>query len=124
MPTVLVVDDNSNVTRALSRLLRHDGFEPLAAGSISEALAIMDEEHIDAMLVDVRLPDGEGTMLANALVHRHPRAVVLAMTAFPEDVDVLPATVTRLLIKPFPYREIASAISHLLREPVRALAFA
>jgi CheY-like chemotaxis protein len=58
--TVLVVDDDSGVRRALAMRLGAVGFEVHTAASGSEALAAIRTKHLDAALIDVRIPDADG----------------------------------------------------------------
>ena len=57
-PSVLIVEDNVELRQAMSRLLRKCGVEVVEAGSVQEALLLVDRSsHI---LLDLRLPDGSG----------------------------------------------------------------
>ena len=53
--TVLIVDDDEGTRETLTAILRHD-FRVLRAASGESALALMDKEDVDVMLLDVRLP--------------------------------------------------------------------
>lgn len=57
------------------------------AGSLAEARAWISREAFDVVLLDVRLPDGDGLELARdlALAPRRPRIVVLTANALPAD---------------------------------------
>jgi DNA-binding NtrC family response regulator len=61
--TVLVVDDESFVRESLVDLLRSEGYRPVAAGSSKEALRLIDEEPVAAVITDLKMPGGGGLEL-------------------------------------------------------------
>ena len=58
--TVLVVDDDPTIRSTLAEALHQWGYESLQAATLAEALAIVSRERPDAVLLDVKLPDGSG----------------------------------------------------------------
>lgn len=58
MKRILVLDDEINIRRSLQMILEHEGYAVLTAGSIAEGRRIASGA--DALLLDVRLPDGNG----------------------------------------------------------------
>ena len=65
-PTVLIVDDEQNFTESL-KLAIEDAYTVSGADSLRHAREILKEEIPDAILLDVRLPDGEGIELLREL---------------------------------------------------------
>jgi len=57
---ILVVDDNADLCRTLSRLLRHMGFAAECAFSGPEALSVLREKRPDLILLDYMMPDMNG----------------------------------------------------------------
>ena len=57
---VLIVDDREDVRWVLSNLMRNAGFAPLVAADGKQALAIIESEAPDLVLLDVCLPDMDG----------------------------------------------------------------
>lgn len=55
---IFILDDEPNIRRSLGMILEHEGYAVFSAGSLSEARRMT--ERPDAMLLDVRLPDGSG----------------------------------------------------------------
>jgi CheY-like chemotaxis protein len=84
---VLVVDDDSILRSTLSETLRAWGYQAFEAGTIAETLAIVQHEHPDAVLLDVKLPDGSGISALDELLRRSPALVVIVITGYvtPED---------------------------------------
>jgi CheY-like chemotaxis protein len=82
-PRVLIVEDQSEFRRLARALLEVDGFVVVGeAADVRGALALMRVLSPDVVLVDVRLPDGNGLELARAIRDLPaPPAVVLTSTA-------------------------------------------
>lgn len=79
MATVLIVDDEASIRQALKSILLRQGFEVLEAATVKAALAhLMEGPPPDAALVDLRLPDEDGTAVLDAVRQRGlPTAVVM-----------------------------------------------
>lgn len=77
---VLVTDDDPLVRWALGARLEELGLEVIEAASVRETLE--REGEADLLLLDVRLPDGDGLQTAREILARRPRRPLLLMTAF------------------------------------------
>lgn len=91
---VLVVDDDSTLRTELAAMVQQmPGLRLLGtAGSVQATLALLDRvEAPDVLLVDLGLPDGDGSELIDALRRRHPRAQALVTTVFGDEAHVLRA---------------------------------
>ena len=62
-PLVLIVDDEPNVRRVLSALLRRDGYRTLEAGDGEEALRSLDANPVHAVVADLKMPRMNGLEL-------------------------------------------------------------
>jgi DNA-binding NtrC family response regulator len=80
-PSVLIVDDERNFTESL-KLAIEDAYAVSDADSLRRAREILKENLPDAILLDVRLPDGEGIELLRELSGSGPMPIVIVMTAF------------------------------------------
>jgi two-component system response regulator PilR (NtrC family) len=81
-PRVLVVDDEASMRDMLRIVLRRDGYEVLVAEGARAALAILEKEHIDLLLSDIRMPDGNGVDVVRAAKAANRDIVAFMMTAF------------------------------------------
>lgn len=83
MNRVLLVDDHATFREPLAFMFdREAGFEVVAgAGSLAEARRMLDG--IDLAVVDLDLPDGDGTELIGELRAANPHGMVLVLTARP-----------------------------------------
>jgi two-component system, NarL family, response regulator DevR len=76
--SVLIVDDDDGFARAAAELLADRGYRVVGqAGGAIAALAKCDQLRPDSVLMDVRLPDGDGVTLARRLHQRPDRPAVL-----------------------------------------------
>jgi two-component system, NtrC family, response regulator AtoC len=88
--TILVVDDDQMIRLALSHALKGWGYSFVEAETISEGLSKFDE-NIQAVLLDVNLPDGSGLELLRSVKSRTPNAIVVMMTGNPLVDDTIAA---------------------------------
>ncbi len=85
MTVVLIVDDNEKNRKLAATVLSAAGFQMLEAGTAAEGLALAAERVPDVILMDLRLPDMDGTEAARTLRDDEPTAgiPVVAMSALP-----------------------------------------
>ena len=85
MTVVLIVDDNEKNRKLAATVLSAAGFQTLEAGTAAEGLALAAERVPDVILMDLRLPDMDGTEAARTLRGDEPTAgiPVVAMSALP-----------------------------------------
>ncbi|WP_445002229.1 response regulator [Exiguobacterium alkaliphilum] len=83
---VLVVEDELKLADGLARFLTYAGFHVRVAGTLAEAKRQL-EQPFDAVLLDVRLPDGEGWTLIPKLKALRPAPVIILATARGEADD-------------------------------------
>ena len=104
---VLIVEDNQLVIDALRILFEAAGRRVTGVRSIAEALVAADADPPTLVLLDLRLPDGDGLVLVDHL--RSHGANVLAMTGDDDPVrrqKCLDAGCVDVLIKPVPVKEL------------------
>jgi len=83
-PLVLIVDDNEMNLRLARDVLAFSGFRTLEAATGAEAIRLAAEQRPDVVLLDVRLPDMEGTAVVGALRSDAQTATIplVAVTSF------------------------------------------
>jgi DNA-binding response OmpR family regulator len=79
---VLVVDDEPSICKAMTMALERAGFVASSVLSADAALAILRHEHVDVLLIDLRIPDGRGDVVFElaAALQPHLRQQSLFMT--------------------------------------------
>lgn len=78
--TLVIVDDNRDLADNLREILEDAGYRVLVVSSFAEALALRDD--FSVALVDIRLPDGDGTVLAAELKLRRPDSEIILLSGF------------------------------------------
>jgi CheY-like chemotaxis protein len=87
IPLVLIVDDSARNRKLAGDVLRLARFRTLEAGTAAEAIALASEQLPDVILMDLRLPDRDGTEAARTLraAPRTSSIPIVALTALPVD---------------------------------------
>lgn len=80
--SILVVDDDPDIVLALQDFLDHDGYEVSVAGTCAEAISQAHEHHYNAVLLDLGLPDGDGSSVLRTLHELQPQLPVIILTAY------------------------------------------
>jgi response regulator RpfG family c-di-GMP phosphodiesterase len=108
-PTVLVVDDEVRILSAIGRSLRREGWRVLTAGTPADALRLLDEHPIDAILSDHKMPRMSGLDVLEAAARRRPGAARILISGWPDEIpaDRLAALGIRALVpKPWDDAEL------------------
>lgn len=96
MARILLVDDDDDVRRAMSRTLQRLGHEITSARAGREALASMEECAPDLLLTDINMPDMDGIELMMAVRKRWPGVPIIAVSGggmLPKDLLLANASV-------------------------------
>ena len=111
---VVLIDDHELVAEALELALRPHGVEVVGrAGTLREGVALVASLQPSAVLLDFRLPDGDGIEGVAAVEASAPGTAVLVVTAVADErtaVDVLAAGARGYLTKDAPITELVSAV--------------
>lgn len=115
---ILVVDDDLEIRRLLSRYLTDQGFRVSAAGSRAQCEAMLADGRFDLVVLDVMLPDGSGLDICRALRSRDTRIAIILVTALKEEVDRiigLELGADDYIGKPFSPRELVARMRAVMR---------
>jgi CheY-like chemotaxis protein len=85
MIRILVVDDNPDMAETLADILELKGFSVHAAASGAEALEILQDQPVDILLTDVKMPGMNGLELYRETRKLYPRLITIFMTAYSAD---------------------------------------
>jgi two-component system phosphate regulon response regulator OmpR len=117
-PQVLVVDDDPEIRKLLTRFLEGQGFRVQLAASCRELRERLLNNQIDIVVLDVMLPDGSGLDVCRDLRAQRSSVPIILLTALKEDVDRivgLEIGADDYLGKPFNPRELSARIRAVLR---------
>jgi len=81
--TILVVDDDKSIRKTLVAILEEEGYTVDTAENAEEAIKKSNARFYNVALVDIRLPDMEGTKLLNAMKETTPKMVKIIVTGYP-----------------------------------------
>jgi two-component system, cell cycle response regulator DivK len=120
-PLILIVDDNEKNVKLARDVLRFDGFRTLEAGTGGEGVALAAEHLPDLVLMDIRLPDMDGTAALRRIRsdERTARIPVVALTSFAMKGDrerFLEEGFDGYLEKPISVREFPQQVRTFCRE--------
>jgi DNA-binding NtrC family response regulator len=117
--TILLVDDEPNVTASLARQLHQEPFRVLRADSAREAIEILKNERIDVVISDQQMPAVSGTEFFAHLQRIHPDVVRMILTGHATLDTALEAIneghIYRFFVKPAD----PSAIGYAVREALQ-----
>ncbi len=82
MKKVLIIDDEEKLRTLLAKIIRLEGFDVIQAGDGKTGLKKLEQENIDVVICDVKLPDGSGVDLSKEIKARYPYAEVILLTAY------------------------------------------
>jgi DNA-binding NtrC family response regulator len=114
---VLVVDDEPSICKALTMALSRTGYEAIAAQSGESALAIIRNEHIDILLIDLRIPDMRGDVIFEVAAGHQPHLQYQTLFMTGDITDragkLIAACRCHYLRKPFDLGDMLSAVEAL-----------
>ena len=114
---IIVVDDEDSIRRRCVRLLSNQGYEVVGASDSQGALKLIQSDHFDLMLVDIRMPGMDGLELMQRIKARHPALETVVMTAYASvdtAVKAIKLGAYDYLAKPFDTEELIHLIGNLV----------
>ena len=117
--TLLLLDDEENILRALTRLLRRDGYRILTAKTPPEAFSILATHNVQVILSDQRIPEMTGTEFFSSVKKMYPATVRLILSGYTDLKSVTEAinrgSIYKFLTKPWDEEELRSEIAHAFK---------
>jgi two-component system OmpR family response regulator len=121
--SVLLVEDDDDNRELMGEVLEASGFRVLSASSGQDALKLLAEHSVDAVVTDVGMPGMGGLELARAAKAIAPTVPVVVVTGWAEREDIASARgheVDAVLIKPVDPDALTSTVSEVARARGRA----
>jgi two-component system, OmpR family, KDP operon response regulator KdpE len=114
---IMLVDDEAAIQRAVAPLLRSRGYDVFVAGTGHEALDLLDAQTPDLVVLDLGLPDLDGTEVCRRIRARSkvPIVVLSARGAEADKVNALDLGADDYVTKPFGPEELLARIRVALR---------
>jgi len=102
--SVLVVDDDAGIRKTLSRILEKERYLVETVENGEQAIEASSERFFNVVLIDIRLPDMEGTELLERLKETEPRVLKIIITGYPSLKNAIEAVnkgADGYILKPF-----------------------
>lgn len=118
--TLLIVDDDPDLREVLAEQLQlQQEFEVIQAGSGAEGLEAVKRDHVDLVLLDVGLPDGDGRLVCQQMRTGGLKAPIIMLTGADSESDTiqgLDAGASDYITKPFRLGVLIARIKAQLRQ--------
>jgi DNA-binding NtrC family response regulator len=114
---VLVVEDDRTTQHLLAQTLGRIGVDPVMCETIAEGLAVLESGSIDAVILDVVLPDGNGLKIIGhirALQQHLPVIVISRVSDFRTKIDALRLGADAYVAKPVDWDVLSRKVELLL----------
>lgn len=91
MKNILIIDDEEKLRGLLTRIVKSEGFNVLEASDLKSGFKKLEQNEIDVVLCDVKLPDGNGVDFLEKIKSSFPLVEVILLTAFGKISDGIQA---------------------------------
>jgi len=122
-PSILIVEDDANIRQTLSTILQQKGYDTDTAKTGQEAIQKSEARFFNLALLDIKLPDMEGTKLLTTMHENLPKMVKIMITGYPSLENALEALnlgADAYIIKPFKPENLLELIEEKLAEQSQA----
>ncbi|MBI5265726.1 MAG: response regulator [candidate division Zixibacteria bacterium] len=116
-PTILVVDDDTNIREFLTDLLETERFQTLAAESVDQAIDVLARNRVDVVVSDIVMPHKSGYELLVYVKDKYPAIPVVMITGFSgkySPIDIIAAGADGYFTKPFHNNELTATLRGIL----------
>ncbi len=121
--SILIVEDDANIRETLNTILQQNGYDTDTAENGREAIQKSKVKFFDLALLDIKLPDIEGTKLLTSMEETQPKMMKIMVTGYPSlenAVDALNYGADAYVIKPFKPETLLGLIEKKLVEQSQA----
>ncbi len=116
--TLLFVDDEPNILSALKRLFRPIGYRIFTAGGGAEGLALLEQEAVDLVISDMRMPNMDGAQFLEQVRHKWPDTMRILLTGYADVSSTIAAInkgeIFRYVAKPWDDNDIVLLVKQAL----------
>ena len=120
---ILVVDDDESIRKVLATILEEKGYVVDTAENGKEAIEKSNAKFYNLALIDIRLPDMEGTQLLTAMKETTPKMVKIIITGYPSlqnAVEAVNKGADAYILKPFNMDSVLNTIREHLEKQQEA----
>ena len=116
---ILIVDDDENIRKVLTKILEDEGYLVEAVGTAKEAIRITKKKFYNLALIDIRLPDMEGVKLLTKIKDTVPKMRKIIITGYPtlnNAIEAVNKGADAYILKPFNVDDVLKIISEQLKK--------
>lgn len=117
MKSILLLEDDDNLNRGISLLLKKEGYHVCSAYTVEEAKNALEKEEFQLIVCDINLPDGNGLEFGK-MVRSKSEAYIIYLTALDQEYDILSGYASGAddyITKPFSLIVLMSKINALMK---------
>lgn len=118
--TLLFVDDEASILSSLRRLFRSEGYRILTAESGAKGLEILEQEQVDLIISDMRMPEMDGAAFLGKVKERWPQVIRILLTGYADITSTIAAInqgeIYRYIAKPWDDNDIILNIRQALEQ--------
>jgi len=118
-PSILIVEDDTNIRKTLNAILQRKGYSTDTAENGREAIQKSKAKFFNLALLDIKLPDIEGTKLLTTMHENLPKMVKIMITGYPSlenTVEAVNLGAHAYIIKPVKPEKLIKLIEEKLEE--------
>jgi len=122
-PSILIVEDDTNIRETLSTILQQKEYNTDTAKNGKEALQKSQAKFFNLALLDIKLPDMEGTKLLTTMHDNQPKMMKIMITGYPSlenAIEALNLGADAYIIKPVKPEKLLALIGEKLEEQRQA----
>ena len=122
MSTILLIEDDTDLRKLLTKVLEREKFRVLEAGTGLEAMQILEYQIPDLVITDIIMPDQDGIGTINQLKKNHPGIKIIAISGGGRMLKEDYLGIAKMLgahhtfTKPFDNKEFVEKVHELLNE--------
>jgi two-component system cell cycle response regulator len=115
---ILVVDDEESIREVIEEAIQHVGYACSTAASGEEALRFLEENHVDVVISDIRLPGLNGFELTEIVKKKYDTDVIM-ITGYGKEFqyeEAIEKGASEFILKPVRFQELIARLKRVLRE--------
>jgi DNA-binding NtrC family response regulator len=118
--SILIVDDDEAVLKPLAKILEHEGYRADTAETGKDAIQRTNKNFYNLALIDIRLPDMQGTELLPAMKETTPKMIKIVITGYPSpenEEEAFKKGADHYIAKPVRIDDLLKTIKEHLKNP-------
>ncbi len=115
---ILVVDDEQSIRETVEEAIQHAGYACWTAASGEEALGFLEENHVDVVICDIRMPGLNGFELTEIVKKKYDTDVIM-ITGYGKEFqyeEAIEKGASEFILKPIRFQELVARLKRVLRE--------